>query len=1371
MSMQNLNVCVMQQNSRPTSVNLENKRRVSNVHRRYNRCLASNQSNTMPYGVTRDTLATNTMLDNDNMSFRIRYLTYGTSAQLRQEYGKVIPWSTQTEFRLRRKFRKLKRRARKLGTNIWCKSFGKIQNMKNFLSNGGGGFRHRFRKNFDHYQSSPAIVHSNLPASCSSSLTSLLDLIEEANKNLINSFTKDNSAPPKCPPRIKRTMSTYSVLNTKQTNDIRTEFEPKLQLATDNYKIAFIEKQTRNGEQNNSDLIGLNDIDTISVKSLDSYFCLPVANAATSNHPGDCKKNSKILTVRSHFQINDGTVYLEDSDWEMCSEMSQCSTDGDNEDEDKQDGDGDNLVDIALSGAISDWQPITFLGSGLEMKSLTQSVHLEQPNMELEDTSQTNEEDPELIDVNKSDSLANFNIFNETIPEIFNETRSISDEESNSKLNDQLDGQQVSGQIHTTVSKDNENENNESKILKMKPIVPPKPIFPSKVNPFLEHKPNKIESNQLEQTKSDYIANEIKINDKFVNEDSIKQSVPDKKNESQCSIENETSKQLKDKNEDCKLNRSTTSIRRNPTQTNYRKRNKAPPPPKKELDKPGPEFSQDNSISLVKTDSTPVRSVERAESVQNLVTSLTNPDSFQKPIQCLTSTKTQNSVQSLEKLDSSKDKTESWTKVDFPKNQSATKSKSLKEKILRNSKAAEIPIDKELVKKNTTGKEWRKTNSKQIATNGKRLLNLFRLNRKNKQHSGLSNEIECLMERYLSNDKMINGNGGDVLMDSLLKCVDKSIDNNNGQVESGFIQSILDNVNGNETTSTSIDEVVMIDSLIEQLLEQTSLSTQDRILLSPLMSNNNQTKNVDMFHSKHILLLILYLNYNQQQQLNEIKQIRKSCHLEPEANKTSDLLLLFQMMQTMFETNKNQKFSENETKMNDDSNQSKQTAFDAKQETDNSANVVCNSENRFVNKIVLNNSINQFNINMPTERDNGSVVPVSVPSPPQIVNVITDNSVNKAMTVFDIDTNQTSTKMEPKTDEKSCEKVKVDVNPEPDSGDQGKHRTVLQIKSSPQSRFNLFHSLRNQLERKRNKAIVERLKRKQLDEFQSMVMDSAGGEEKVTVTLGNTSKLEIKPNGPVYGTEDVNTQGKAANGTLKRLLGGSRGGTTRPRIKSTENSEVERDDVVVISHPYPIGYEFGTFLPGNDRQGGNGNERVNSMSARTSPVVRCLSERNFRTALRPNRMVDGRLRMMKSRQASSTSTSAPLAGGIYNPAFNSQLELNNLVVPTVNNRKWQNGGHIGGRQPVVTFTLPRNFKSKLTTDKVHGRRHYRMEQFYKKYDGSDTEGENDNNNERMIDEGKEEELEDNGVPGDNLRLSRCRLNRRYWTQQDNFDYF
>ena len=103
---------------------------------------------------------------------------------------------------------------------------------------------------------------------------------------------------------------------------------------TDSYRIAFVENKNLRTSNNQQQVKNLsNDLDTISVKSLDSYFGQISLN---DNHHQQQQqqqqdsikqqqeqRNSKILCVRSHFQINDGTIYLEDSDWEMCSEISE----------------------------------------------------------------------------------------------------------------------------------------------------------------------------------------------------------------------------------------------------------------------------------------------------------------------------------------------------------------------------------------------------------------------------------------------------------------------------------------------------------------------------------------------------------------------------------------------------------------------------------------------------------------------------------------------------------------------------------------------------------------------------------------------------------------------------------------------------------------------------------------------------------------------------------------------------------------------------------------------------------------------------------------------------------------------------------------
>lgn len=330
-----------------------------------------------------------------------RYLTYGTTAQLQQDYDKFIPWPTLTEFRLRRKLRRLKRRARKLlnGNNLLGRSFNQLQNVRKLIKVTKLSKSER-QKMLNHLNNvnNNGTINSNaddslLNISRSSSLTSLLNLIEEANKNLLNSFEerdmKNNFGrsingkcltlgPPKCPPRLKRAMSSIIVSgSSNDANGIANNTEIAQQsnsnnyqklflknsdqnrllkhatlpesfgndslginggsnkwitntkkIAAENYKIAFVENKQQQ-PQPHIKQTGSNDIDTISVKSLDSYFgptslVLANGNETNDNYNGNNnQKNSKILCVRSHFQINDGTIYLEDSDWEMCSEISE----------------------------------------------------------------------------------------------------------------------------------------------------------------------------------------------------------------------------------------------------------------------------------------------------------------------------------------------------------------------------------------------------------------------------------------------------------------------------------------------------------------------------------------------------------------------------------------------------------------------------------------------------------------------------------------------------------------------------------------------------------------------------------------------------------------------------------------------------------------------------------------------------------------------------------------------------------------------------------------------------------------------------------------------------------------------------------------
>ncbi|OTF82204.1 hypothetical protein BLA29_004670, partial [Euroglyphus maynei] len=303
--------------------------------------------------------STSSMSPDDNH----RYLTYGTSAQLQQEYGKFLPWPTLTEFRLRRKLRRFKRRARKLfnGNNLLGKSFNQIQNVKRLIKMA----KQNDGKNSDNNNDGDVQV----TISRSSSLTSLLNLIEEANKNLLNSFHEEdmlrnqsfnnrqfmqtktttlNQPPPKCPPRLKRAMSSINVggqqqLKTQQQpiddNQSLSKMEKQKTLPImerypiDSYRIAFVENKNSNKQQQpqqvkNSSNTDLQD--TISVKSLDSYFGSISLNdnhqqQDSINQQQQQQRNSKILCVRSHFQINNGTIYLEDSDWEMCSEISEPS--------------------------------------------------------------------------------------------------------------------------------------------------------------------------------------------------------------------------------------------------------------------------------------------------------------------------------------------------------------------------------------------------------------------------------------------------------------------------------------------------------------------------------------------------------------------------------------------------------------------------------------------------------------------------------------------------------------------------------------------------------------------------------------------------------------------------------------------------------------------------------------------------------------------------------------------------------------------------------------------------------------------------------------------------------------------------------------
>ncbi|KAF7495766.1 hypothetical protein SSS_07364 [Sarcoptes scabiei] len=348
-----------------------------------------------------------------------RYLTYGTSAQLQQEFGKFLPWPTLTEFRLRRKLRRFKRTARKLflnGNNFVGKSFNRIQNVRKLIKmtklveNDTELLREMLsRGQLNDYKDRDQ--NAQLSLSRSSSLTSLLNLIEEVNKNLSNGFKDDDDddeddgiesdptrdcddgggdddnndddnntdgnrrkntrfkrQPPKCPPRLKRTQSSINVGNIgaknfldnsvpKQSDSIgATQTLDRWSRNIDSYRIAFVaadsKRQRRKLESSKEN--DQADSETISVKSLDSYFGnIPTQNIATnedeisirnnetdqilvtssktaidrnveqSRQHQDQSKDSRVLCVRSHFQINDGTIYLEDSDWEMCSEISE----------------------------------------------------------------------------------------------------------------------------------------------------------------------------------------------------------------------------------------------------------------------------------------------------------------------------------------------------------------------------------------------------------------------------------------------------------------------------------------------------------------------------------------------------------------------------------------------------------------------------------------------------------------------------------------------------------------------------------------------------------------------------------------------------------------------------------------------------------------------------------------------------------------------------------------------------------------------------------------------------------------------------------------------------------------------------------------
>ena len=498
-------------------------------------------------------------------TFRHRYLTYGTSAQLQQEYGKVLPWPTLTEFRLRRKFRRLKRRARKLiGGNLFSsKSFliKRFVKRRSSIPEGelkGGCMHHH------HHQmlSSPGM------ASRSSSLTSLLDLIEEANKNIINSYncspgpslrtltTAASSSPPKCPPRLKRTQSSINVNFGSEQKQKQQQFATLLTHAggtmpncpakslkplieeeqglwrpkVDDYQIAFIEqpKPPQKSQQQAQDKClqvnsgsgghqnGLKtDPDAVSVKSLDSYFgpasLLPsvsgplvtATNTATTTvnttspqiertqgravgHsvqqcPG--KSKSRTLMVRSHFEINNGTIYLEDSDWEMCSEVSELNSLNHIETQ---------VMDSSLNDHSSDFNQenaaTTLAGTKSEVQSKSS---LESSKMSLQSSSSTSGFSEPKSDVQPLAQLPKCSSFikeAETLSKTYEKLLNVAElENKNQKLTSTKDANiQIAEAEQSTIvqsktaSQVHEEPANTTALKNQKPEIPVKPKLPIK---------------------------------------------------------------------------------------------------------------------------------------------------------------------------------------------------------------------------------------------------------------------------------------------------------------------------------------------------------------------------------------------------------------------------------------------------------------------------------------------------------------------------------------------------------------------------------------------------------------------------------------------------------------------------------------------------------------------------------------------------------------------------------------------------------------------------------------------------------------------------------------------------------------------------
>ncbi|KAH9418064.1 hypothetical protein DERP_008321 [Dermatophagoides pteronyssinus] len=481
-----------------------------------------------------------------------RYLTYGTSQQLQQEYGKFLPWPTLTEFRLRRKLRRFKRRARKLFNNSNNLLQNRLQNVKRLIKMTKLDRKSDSDNNLDNDDDddndNDAIQTATI--SRSSSLTSLLNLIEEANKNLINSFHEEdmrnrlfnsqqfmlsttttttteneNQQPPKCPPRLKRTMSSINVgvgqlksieqqqqidssnhrlsssnQSTKQktlptTTTTSMNWTGNRNL-TDNYRIAFVENknnlQIKNSTKQQLKNSNNDDLDTISVKSLESYFGQSSLNDQNQQNQQQQQqedsikkqqqeqRNSKILCVRSHFQINNGTIYLEDSDWEMCSEISSeplslnesiINTTTNNNDIDMD----TNLIDLTLkTSIISNDDKIIMKKNNeneLDNNNVSMNIDLNDTNNDVGDDKSTKPiipPKPKLID--SSSELKND--LNKKLPI---ESKSIEIKSSDKEILDSTNDNEITKQ--SKISEENQQVLNKNSI--QKSITKPKTIIRS----------------------------------------------------------------------------------------------------------------------------------------------------------------------------------------------------------------------------------------------------------------------------------------------------------------------------------------------------------------------------------------------------------------------------------------------------------------------------------------------------------------------------------------------------------------------------------------------------------------------------------------------------------------------------------------------------------------------------------------------------------------------------------------------------------------------------------------------------------------------------------------------------------------------------